>query len=261
MDVFEIQFPDQTVARYPRDRVMDLISLQKVKPHWSARLKGTNEWSTLDQVIGRATALSGAPAISVPRPPASMSGGEVDPSPTRSADAAPIQFTPEIKTRPAAQVLLENQETVIASIGQKMLVGFLKGEGLAMTNIILTDKRIYGRGRLIDRSVSVEGWMVGDVSAISAVSLVKASDWKKLAFGVLLFFVALVVLKISELVGALIFMAATVFLIVYFVTRRKVLQFNLTGLAYNFSMGGVDDETIRSFMEQTILFLANRKKL
>ena len=257
MDVFEIQFPDLTVARYPRGRVKELITSQRVEQHWPARLKGDAEWFTVAYLIET----TGDLASSVPKPPATMSDGTEDGPSFPSAEAAQTEVTPSIKGSPAVNTSLENHETVIASIGQRSLVGFLKGEGLAMTNVILTDQRIYGRGRIIDRSVSAEAWVVGDVSAISAASLLKTSDWKKLAFGICLLFCALVILQFSQWIGAFVFIVGTFFVTLYFLTRRKVLQINLSGQAYNFAIGGVDDETILSFMEQAILFLANRNKL
>lgn len=235
MDLIEIQFPDLTVARYPRDRVIDLIASQKVRQHWLARLKGTEEWFSVEHLIGHPAPQAVEHIVPAPKSQPGLSGGVEDAAPSRFRVEPLTQMTPEVKVGPAAQNFLENKETVIASIGQNSLVGFLKGEGLAMTNIILTDKRIYGRGKVIDRSISAEGWLVGDVSAISAVALFKASDWKKLAFGICLFFVALMSSKFSSLVAACVFMVGTAFVILYFSTRRKFYEFTVDFAQYCFA--------------------------
>lgn len=258
--MIEIKFPDLTVARYSRERVLDLLTLQSVERVWPARFKGAEEWFTVEHLLGLTSAPAAEPATAGPQPPPVADGITVGASLEGCPVSAPSKGTPEIRAEPAARQPLQNNETVISSIGQKSLVGFLKGEGLSMTNIILTDKRIYGRGKVIGKSLSAEAWLVGDVSAVSAVALFKASEWRKLVFGIFLFFVSFVASQYSNLISASTFTVGTVSVILYFLSRRKILQINLNGLAYDFAMGGVDDEHIRSFMEQTILFLANRNK-
>lgn len=151
-------------------------------------------------------------------------------------------------------------ETVVASIGQRALVGFLKGDGIASTQVVITEKRIYVRGRAITRSSSEQIRMMGDLPSICSLSLHNYSNWVKLALGILLFVVAVTVGTLPGLVqgavGGVTFFLATLVTLSFFLTRRRYLRINMHGTPYDVSMQGVNDDQILAFMDTSMAYLS-----
>ncbi|MCW1921189.1 hypothetical protein OKA05_01410 [Luteolibacter arcticus] len=249
--LIEITFPDRSVSRYPLGRVKELLQAEKIGRGWPARIAGTGEWIDLDSLVSSEDARirpADRPEVSTQAAPShaiSHAVGKVSPSPALASFPS-----------------FGADETVIASIGQHALVGFVKGEGIASTQVVLTARRIYVRGRSFTRTVSEQLRMIGDLTSICSLSLHNYSNWPKLVFGVLLFLTSVAAGTsgggmTEQIVGGVTFFVGTWLIISFFITRRRYLRINMGGEPYDVSMEGVDDEQVLSFIDTSMAYLSH----
>lgn len=230
--LLELRFPDGTISRYPSDKLKELLSQGRVQANWMARRPSEELWSTVELcLLSRPNGLSSPTTVST------------------SNEA----------------------EEIVASIGQRSIVGFLKREGIASTQVVLTKQRIYGKGRTLALSTSSKTRIVGDLTKLSSIGIEHQSKWRLLVIGVILIAChigSLVVLNnmdryLSRQLGPYLFLSP-LFLIgswlvtSYFISRRRLLVLNFSGHIYQFSMSGIPEEIVEQFVDKVIKALNNR---
>lgn len=228
----EIRFPDGTCSRYPSEVVKNLISQGRIQSDWSARADGTEEWSTV----------------------ASAMTNTSNQSTTRTQADRPAKAT-----NPQSE-----KEEILASIGQRSLVGLLKGEGLASTSLVLTPIRIYGNGRTFTAGSSSKTRVVAELTNLSSISMEHKSKWLLLVVGFILMAITFVMLlaiqsQILSYFLAPLFLIGSSMIVIYFITRQRFLVLNFSGHPYYFSMSGVPENEVLAFTECVISVLGQRK--
>ena len=236
--MMEIEFPDGAISRYPAAVARNLVAQGRVLAKWRARTPGKEDWLTVEEL------LEGPPStndINTPAPSSAASSVRQSMGTTSQSEDGPV----------------------LASIGQKSMIGLLKGEGLASTWLVLTPSRIYGNGRTLTSGTSSRTRIVADISKLSSISMEYRSRWILLVIGFLLMGVTFLLLlsvqnQFLSYFLAPLFLIGSFMVVVYFLTRRRFLVLNLSGYACIFSMSGVPEDEVLAFVERVITVLGQR---
>ena len=167
--------------------------------------------------------------------------------------------------RPAKAINPQSEkEEILASIGQRSLVGLLKGEGLASTRLVLTPIRIYGNGRTFTAGSSSKTRVIAELTNLSSISMEHKSKWLLLVVGFILMAITFVLLlaiqsQILSYFLAPLFLIGSSMVVIYFITRQRFLVLNFSGHPYYFSMSGVPENEVLEFAECVISVLGQRK--
>lgn len=236
---------NQTQGPLSDQQVKTLAELGQITPATRIRL-GAGTWSTASSVKGLFSSLP-------PRPqhPVDDHGFEdmVD-SLVRDGEEGPHVRPSEADSSVGVTVKQEMQrdeeERQVASIGQTYTAGFLSGEGISKTCLVLTTQRLSGVGKKYGKDYIQESF-VADLRDVSSIGIIYRKPIVPLVLGII-FCVTIVGLPIG-----------LICLIVAFVAKERFAAINVHGFEYAFSLRGVPLETAEQFLVKVFREMQRRK--
>jgi hypothetical protein len=140
----------------------------------------------------------------------------------------------------------DEEERQVASIGQTYTAGFLSGEGISKTCLVLTTQRLSGVGKKYGKDYIQESF-VADLRDVSSIGIIYRKPIVPLVLGII-FCVTIVGLPIG-----------LICLIVAFVAKERFAAINVHGFEYAFSLRGVPLETAEQFLVKVFREMQRRK--